>query len=114
MNPRLGSQVIIGLSLFLSPKCSVANTVVRAQLTFQMLISPNKISIHVEPVFQTSILHKTRDRKCLVPLAQMIRAFGINPVGRSRHVLSHRILKTHPITALLSNYTGPLSDSDNY
>ena len=52
---------------------SKMNAVACAQLTFQMLTSIQKYLYHL------SQYSKPWDRQCLALIAQMVRAFGMNP-----------------------------------
>ena len=70
---------------------SEMNAVVREQLAFQMLALLKKY------LYRQSPCSKSWDSKCLALIAQIVRAFGMNPeVGvrvclRSRHFLSQKL-----------------------
>ena len=49
------------------------NVIVRAQLTFQMLTSLQDYQ------YRQSQYSKTWDSKCVMPITQMVKAFGMNP-----------------------------------
>ena len=73
-----------------SVRVSKMDAVARAQLTFQMLTLLQKY------LYRQSQYSKTWDSKCLVLIAQIFRAFGMNPkIGvrvplRPRHFLSQK------------------------
>ena len=89
MNPKVGVPVPLKSKYFLSQNFDTStrisvrvpkmNAVARAQLAFQMLTLLQKYLYH------QSQYSKSWDSKCLALIAQMVRAFGMNPkVGGSR------------------------------